>query len=74
MNGTGDGTTFDQNGTMTRAMIVSVLYRIAGQPSHIGVNPFFDVSAKNKCYYDAVIWAYENGIVTGTSNTTFSPN
>lgn len=65
---------FDQTGTMTRAMIVSVLYRIAGSPEYTTENPFNDVSADNKWYYNAVLWAYENGIVTGTSETTFSPN
>ncbi len=73
MNGTTEDT-FNQTGTMTRAMIVSVLYRIAGQPEHGATNPFADVSESGKWYYDAVIWAYENEIVTGTSATAFSPN
>lgn len=72
MNGTGDGTTFDPGDTMSRAMIVTVLYRIADEPSHSGNNPFTDI--ETGWYYDAVLWAYENGIVTGTSSTTFSPN
>jgi hypothetical protein len=72
MNGTGNGSTFSPTGTMSRSMIVTVLYRIAGQPSHSGNNPFTDISTG--WYYDAVLWAYENGIVTGTSKTTFAPN
>ncbi len=72
MNGTGNGSTFSPSGTMSRSMIVTVLYRIAGQPSHSGNNPFTDVDTG--WYYDAVLWAYENGIVTGTSATTFAPN
>lgn len=73
MNGTGNGTTFDQTGTMTRAMIVSVLYRIAGSPAPDGENPFTDLQADQTWYHDAVIWAYENNIVSGTGATTFSP-
>lgn len=72
MNGTGNGTTFSPSGTMSRSMIVTVLYRIAGQPSHSGANPFTDINTG--WYYDAVLWAYENGIVTGTSATTFAPD
>ncbi|MBR5632537.1 MAG: S-layer homology domain-containing protein, partial [Clostridia bacterium] len=72
MNGTGNGSTFSPSGTMSRSMIVTVLYRIAGQPSHGEENPFTDVG--DGWYYDAVLWAYENGIVTGTSATTFAPN
>lgn len=73
MNGTGNGTTFDQTGTMTRAMIVSVLYRIAGSPAPEGANPFTDLQADQTWYHNAVIWAYENNIVSGTGATTFSP-
>ncbi len=73
MNGTGNGTTFDQTGTMTRAMIVSVLHRIAGSPAPEGTNPFTDLQADQTWYHNAVIWAYENGIVSGTGATTFSP-
>ena len=72
MNGTGNGTTFSPSGTMSRSMIVTVLYRIAGQPSHSGANPFTDINTG--WYYDAVLWVYENGIVTGTSATTFAPD
>ena len=72
MNGTGNGSTFSPSGTMSRSMIVTVLYRIAGQPAHGDSNPFSDVDTG--WYYDAVHWAYENGIVTGTSATTFAPH
>ena len=58
---------------MTRAMLVTVLYRAAGKPSVSGIsNPFTDT--KNDYYTDAMLWAYKNGIVTGTSATTFSPD
>ncbi len=73
MNGTGNGTTFDQNGTMTRAMIVSVLHRMAGKPTPSAENPFSDLEAGQNWYHEAVIWAFENMIVTGTSATTFAP-
>lgn len=72
VNGTGEGT-FSPDSTMTRAMLVTILYRSAGSPKVSGSCPFTDVPA-GAYYYDAVIWAAENGIVTGTSATTFSPN
>lgn len=66
--------TFSPNQTMTRAMLVTILYRVADKPSVKNVsNPFTDVKA-GTYYYDAVLWAYKNNIVTGTSNTTFNPN
>ncbi|MBR6808261.1 MAG: leucine-rich repeat protein [Clostridia bacterium] len=64
---------FDQTGTMTRAMIVSVLWRIAGSPDTEGDNPFVDLEENQTWYHNAVIWAYENGIVSGTGAETFSP-
>ncbi len=73
MNGTGNGTTFSPSDTMTRAMIVSVLHRIAGKPQTTVNNPFKDLEAGQTWYHEAVLWAYENGIVTGTSATTFAP-
>ena len=73
MNGTGNGSTFSPSGTMTRAMIVSVLHRIAGKPVHSATNPFTDLESGQTWYHDAVLWAYKNGIVTGTSKTTFAP-
>ncbi len=71
MAGTSD-TTFSPNQTMTRGMLVTVLYSGAGRLPHSGNNPFSDVG--DTWYTDAVIWCYENGIVAGTSATTFSPN
>ena len=71
MAGTSD-TTFSPNQTMTRGMLVTVLHSIAGKPSHSGSNPFSDVG--DAWYRNAVLWCYENGIVAGTSATTFSPN
>ena len=71
MNGVGDGM-FEPNGSVTRAMLVTILYRQAGSPKVTGDNPFEDVAA-GKYYTDAVIWAFQNGIVNGTTPTTFEP-
>lgn len=71
MNGTGDG--FSPNTNINRAQLVTVLYRMAGQPEVTGENPFTDVP-DGQWYTDAVLWAAENGITDGTSETTFSPN
>lgn len=72
VNGTG-ADTFSPDNTMTRAMLVTILYRAAGSPKVSGACRFSDVPA-GTYYYDAVIWAADNGIVTGTSQTTFSPD
>jgi len=67
-------TTFSPNATCTRAQAVTFLWRAAGSPapqSH--VMPFTDV-AEGSYYHDAVLWAVENGITKGTTDTTFSPN
>lgn len=72
MNGTGN-TTFSPGTKMNRAMLVTVLYRIEGTPGVSIANPFVDVGA-DQYYYSAVLWAYNNGITTGTSTTEFSPN
>lgn len=71
MNGTGDG--FSPNNNINRAQLVTVLYRMAGQPDVTGENPFTDVP-DGQWYTDAVLWAAENNITDGTSETTFSPN
>ena len=71
MNGVGNGM-FEPNGSVTRAMLVTILYRQAGSPKVTGDNPFEDVAA-GKYYTDAVIWAFHNGIVNGTTPTTFEP-
>ena len=70
--GTSD-TTFSPNTSMTRAMLVTVLYRLEGQPAVSGRSGFADVQY-NGYYEDAVTWAADNGIVNGTSTSTFSPN
>lgn len=71
-SGTSD-TMFSPNASMTRAMLVTVLYRLEGEPSVRGRSGFSDVTF-NSYYEDAVTWAADNGIVNGTSITTFSPN
>lgn len=70
--GTSD-TTFSPNTSMTRAMLVAVLYRLEGKPSVSGRSGFSDVTS-GSYYEDAVTWAADNGIVYGTSASTFSPN
>ena len=73
MNGTGDGI-FQPDGALTRAMLVTILYRSAGEPSVDGLkNPFQDV-ADGQWYTKAVVWAADKGIVNGTSETTFDPD
>ena len=65
--------TFAPSQSLTRAQLVTILYRAAGSPSVSGVtNPFKDT--KNDYYTNAMLWAYKNSIVTGTSATTFSPD
>lgn len=71
-SGTSD-TTFSPNTSMTRAMLVTVLYRLEGQPAVNGRSGFSDVQY-NGYYEDAVTWAADNGIVNGISTSTFSPN
>ncbi len=67
-------TTFEPNTPMTRAMLVKVLYNIEGNPNATGYkNPFKDVK-DGQWYTDAVKWAAANGVVFGTTDTTFSPN
>lgn len=65
-------TEFGSNDSMTRAMLVVVLHSLAGKPSVSGEMPFTDV-AEGTWYYNAVLWAYQNNIVSGTSKTTFGP-
>ena len=69
-----DDTHFSPDGICTRAQAVTFLWRTAGSPApRLHTMPFTDVPAGNY-YYDAVLWAVENGITKGTSDTTFSPN
>lgn len=73
-SGTGDGTTFSPDISCTRAQMMTFLWRAAGSPApKTTANPFTDVQA-DAYYYDAVLWAAENGITTGTGDTTFSPD
>lgn len=73
MNGIGDGL-FDPEGELTRAMLVTILYRAVGYPSIDELpNPFVDVK-EGQWYYDAVVWAYSVGVVNGVSATEFAPN
>ena len=66
--------TFDPNGNCTRAQAVTFLWRAAGSPAaKSSAMPFADVKA-GSYYYDAVLWAVEQGITAGTTNTTFSPD
>ena len=75
-NGTGDGTTFDPDGNLERAQFVTMLWRAAGEPEPTStVNPFTDVDAvKHADFYKAILWAVEEGITTGISDTEFGPH
>ena len=69
-----DDTHFSPDGICTRAQAVTFLWRAAGSPEpETRAMPFTDVPV-GSYYYDAVLWAVENGITKGTSDTTFSPN
>ena len=72
MAGTSD-TTFSPNQTTTRGMIVTILYRLEGEPTVTGTTAFTDVTA-DQYYANAVAWAVQNGIVAGSDATTFAPN
>jgi len=66
-------TTFSPDNLVTRAQIVMMLWKMAGQPKAGVDNPFTDITGAKTL--SAVLWAYENGITTGTGDgTTFSPN
>ena len=70
--GTSDNT-FSPDDSMTRAMMVTVLWRFAGKPTASGTNPFRDVPT-NAYYYEPVLWAAANGVVSGVSADRFDPN
>jgi hypothetical protein len=70
--GTGDGTTFSPDGTMTRSMFATVLHRYYGTPAPAGAALFEDIPADD-WYSAAVAWAYEQGHMNGTGNNLFSP-
>ena len=71
MGGMGDGT-FAPTGTTTRAQIVQILYNLEGTPAVSGTTPFTDLTAN--WYKPAILWAYQNNVVAGTSPTTFVPD
>ena len=71
MNGVGEFK-FEPNGLLTRAMMVTILYRLDGEGEY-AAHPFKDV-AKDTWYDEAVAWGYATGVVKGTSATTFSPD
>ena len=71
MNGTSK-TTFEPNATTTRAMVVQVLYNLAGE--EVGYYEIFNDVKYEDWFYHAVTWAYAAGVSTGTTETTFSPN
>ena len=71
MSGTG-GDQFAPSIATTRAQIVQILYNLEGEPKVSGTTPFTDLT--NDWYQDAVLWAYQTGVVAGTSATTFEPD
>jgi len=71
-NGTSD-TTFEPNSNMTRAMLVTVLWRLDNEPTSTATNLFADIAA-GVWYTDAVVWATENDIVDGYNTDSFGPN
>ena len=66
-------TTFGPGRNLTRQMLATALYRLAGSPAVEADNPFTDVPA-DAAYRDAVVWAYSTGVVNGVTETTFSPD
>ena len=72
MNGT-SATSFAPSVATSRAMIVQLLYNMEGRPA-VEYKPVFTDVKEDAWYADAVIWAYENGVTTGSSATTFSPD
>ena len=71
MSGVG-GNLFAPKKTTTRAQIVQILYNLQGEPRVYGSTPFTDLT--NDWYKDAILWAYQTGVVAGTSSTTFEPD
>ena len=66
-------TAFNPNGNCTRAQAVTFVHRYLDEPKATMENPFVDVSSED-CHYNAILWAYENGVTTGVSGDTFEPN
>lgn len=73
MVGTGTGSTFEPNTATTRGMLVTILYRLEGEPAASNGSAFTDV-ASGQWYTKAVAWAYANGVVSGYDNGAFGPN
>ena len=71
MSGVG-GNLFAPKKTTTRAQIVQILYNLEGEPKVSGTTPFTDLT--QDWYQDAILWAYQTGVVAGTSGTTFDPD
>lgn len=67
-------TTFEPSKPCTRAQVAAFLWRAAGEPAPVGDDNLFTDLDETIYYYDAVLWAVENGITTGTTPTTFSPS
>lgn len=73
-NNTKNPKLFGPGAKMTRAMLVTVLYRAAGEPSVAGITNKFTDNKQGKYYYNAVLWASNKGIVNGATATTFDPD
>lgn len=65
---------FGPGQNMTRAMLVTILYRAAGEPSVAGITNKFTDNKQNQYYYEPVLWASSKGIVNGATATTFDPD
>jgi len=68
-----DNGTFKPDATVSRAQFVTVLWRMQGSRESTKEVPFTDISGINATYRKAITWGYENGIINGTTDTTFSP-
>ena len=73
MSGT-NSTTFASNQNLTRGMIVTMLYNMENHPSIKGTSKFTDVQNKNVYFYNAVVWASNNNVVSGYANGKFGPD
>ena len=69
-----NGNTFSPNTKVTRGMLVTILYNLEGHPSITGTSKFADVQNKNIYFYNAVVWASNNNVVSGYANGKFGPD
>ncbi len=69
-----NGSTFSPNSNVTRGMLVTILYNLEGHPSITGTSKFSDVQNKNIYFYNAVVWASNNNVVSGYANGNFGPD